>query len=990
MNKQHKKIAYIGLAFLVVLSFLYLSVVQSLIITYFNSSTTAGNISFSGMQNQTFYINISKLASVTYASINLSGLQLFGEHYTTNPNTGRVHGVTRNTTVIFVVTGAASASNVNITLWNSSNPQQLLSSFNVSVAYADGTSPSGGLFYDEAEPDILIIGGMSSEVGGINSVQTVNLTTNSIQSAIGLSGNGHTIGLGKINKTTYVLACYTYSGRRHLYKINSTTSQINWTQCDNNFDNIAVINSTINTDSCTAGESPDLGLIQIQNKIYLNTLSSSKFYARLDIDNPVCNVTNQTLNVYGTFLNFIQTDNITLSSPTLNVLPFPQYYYSNTSLLYGRGAGLTTYEIWNYSYPQDVYLEVGTPDGTREFSSPTEFNSSNNKTANFASTINTYLSSCSTDSTNHCQIPLLFHSNRTGVIQFTDINISYTTSPNVTLTSPANNTAASQNRTFTCNVSDDTYLKNITFWLWNSTSIVNQTSTNISGFSNGTNFIINFTTSATYFWNCLAYNNESNSSFSTTNLTIIVDLVNPAITQNFPTNNRYLPYKNNIGFNCTVDGTNLDTVLLYGNFSDTFALNKTITGITTGSVNTFMLNLTDRNYSWSCYANKTIASTVTPSQSGNFTLTVDSTFPTINISLVTLTTGSQTFTFNHSENDTYLSTCFFSIFNTTGGIDGLNNNVSMSCNGQKSATTSAFGTYSLYSYAQDLAGNINSTNVTMATANTVSAGGGGGALNDNRVSVIGLIPIVSTKNYSDLDREIIFAAINNLCSQKAGKGDIAIIDYSDSCRLTNSDVTIISAKLSSFSIIAQQGDIIQFIDGYYNKRDFQGSETEATIKQYSLFKSVVGTLSSLQINPTSVDSYFIINTNGGIGNVSVNLVANKPIKSCQVLIGGDNVQCLVANSTIKVTYLLQNTTFFNEIVTASVTLLTDAPQDKLESKTIPLTFRVYNAGYKFAGFPAYLVFIVGGIALIFGGIFVYSRVYKGKRSVSLQKLLSSS
>ncbi|MFW5794712.1 MAG: LamG-like jellyroll fold domain-containing protein, partial [Bacillota bacterium] len=79
------------------------------------------------------------------------------------------------------------------------------------------------------------------------------------------------------------------------------------------------------------------------------------------------------------------------------------------------------------------YLEVGTPDGNYEWNQTEELNSTNSpqQTDNFSSSINTYLSSCSEDSEGICQVPLLFHSDSAGLLQTNNININYSNISNV-------------------------------------------------------------------------------------------------------------------------------------------------------------------------------------------------------------------------------------------------------------------------------------------------------------------------------------------------------------------------------------------------------------------------------------------------------------------------------------------------------------------------------------------------------------------------------
>jgi hypothetical protein len=101
-------------------------------------------------------------------------------------------------------------------------------------------------------------------------------------------------------------------------------------------------------------------------------------------------------------------------------------------------------------------------------------------------------------------------------------------SPDVTSVSPAtnyiNDSAATTRINFSCNATDDLQLANISLYLTNSTNqsfALNQTTT-ITGTSNGTSWILNLST-GNYTWNCLAYDNISQSDWSDANRTILLN-----------------------------------------------------------------------------------------------------------------------------------------------------------------------------------------------------------------------------------------------------------------------------------------------------------------------------------------------------------------------------------------------------------------------------------------------------------------------------------
>jgi hypothetical protein len=105
-------------------------------------------------------------------------------------------------------------------------------------------------------------------------------------------------------------------------------------------------------------------------------------------------------------------------------------------------------------------------------------------------------------------------------------SVNDTTNPNVTLVSPAasyanTNVANSLSINFTCNVTDNYLLKNISLYLTDSNNVnfaQNRTAT-INGTTNSSNWTVQLGT-GTYTWNCLAYDNNNNLDWGDNNRTI--------------------------------------------------------------------------------------------------------------------------------------------------------------------------------------------------------------------------------------------------------------------------------------------------------------------------------------------------------------------------------------------------------------------------------------------------------------------------------------
>ena len=127
---------------------------------------------------------------------------------------------------------------------------------------------------------------------------------------------------------------------------------------------------------------------------------------------------------------------------------------------------------------------------------------------------------------------LRFHSKEhTTSAQRPYMNITYTENPSAeppvtVLDYPVNNNVTEDYGviTFGCSGTDNLVLNNVTWYLWNSTdNLDNSSLKNWSGTTNSSSFTHNFTYEDSYVWNCLVYDNDSNSDWGsnfTFNLTI--------------------------------------------------------------------------------------------------------------------------------------------------------------------------------------------------------------------------------------------------------------------------------------------------------------------------------------------------------------------------------------------------------------------------------------------------------------------------------------
>lgn len=382
----------------------------------------------------------------------------------------------------------------------------------------------------------------------------------------------------------------------------------------------------------------------------------------------------------------------------------------------------------SFSYPSNISINIG---NNLSYSYTGIFNQINNRTLNLSSIINSYLNSTYLVGSNYT-IPFVFHSDSAGNLMYSDMNFTGVTYPSINLTFPTNNSVIANNATLNASFSSETLLTNATLYVWNSTGIYNVTNTTITGLTNSSSIFINFTRSDTYKWNYYVCNSYPLCAFATSNSTLYVDNDNPVINQIYPTNNLLIGNGSNVNFNCSATSISLDSMFLYGNFSGTYQLNKTTSGISNGVTNSFKLNLSDGSYLWTCAVNKTSASTIYYGQQGNYTVDIDSIAPSVSITSISTTTGSLIISTLSTETDAHLSSCKYSIYNSGSTIDGGSENVSFTCNSLFLASVTAFGDYSMKVYAIDTLGRESNTTAPFTVSNTgVTTGGGGTQSNNN-------------------------------------------------------------------------------------------------------------------------------------------------------------------------------------------------------------------------------------------------------------------
>lgn len=297
---------------------------------------------------------------------------------------------------------------------------------------------------------------------------------------------------------------------------------------------------------------------------------------------------------------------------------------------------------------------------------------------------------------------------------------------NVSLLSPTNNLFTIQNQTFSCNASAiylNNSLTNVTFYIWNSSVLMYNSSINISGLVNGTIFYYNFTNEGSFNWNCLFMNNVTSQSFASSNYSITYDVSPPNLSIGSPINGSWynaarlnisliengtcLYSLNNGVSNATMNtsdnrnfGAVNSTLLQNGLYNVTFYCNDSAGNRNSSSVINFYTDLTKPN------------------------ATVFEPFPADE----TASSASKIFHYNVSDN-LNISSCSLIL---NGAINLTNSSISNQSINYNFTQTLISGAYTWNINCTDIAGNIGNSSsrsftiTAPATPQSGSSGGGGG------------------------------------------------------------------------------------------------------------------------------------------------------------------------------------------------------------------------------------------------------------------------
>jgi hypothetical protein len=201
------------------------------------------------------------------------------------------------------------------------------------------------------------------------------------------------------------------------------------------------------------------------------------------------------------------------------------------------------------------------------------------------------------------------------------------------------------------------------------------------------------------------YCNDSLNNLGTSSVNFGVRTTPPIISLNYPANSR--SYANSsVQFNYTTFASDgLDTCELWGNWSGAWEKNQSTTTISNGGENYFSVILDGGSYKWNVWCNNTIGQNDFSTQ-GNISFSLDRTAP--NVSFISP-----------------ISTVYNTVIRTISISSGSDANSVWYYNGTSNISYSGStdvrledGSYTFVTYANDSAGNLNSSSVSFIVDST--------------------------------------------------------------------------------------------------------------------------------------------------------------------------------------------------------------------------------------------------------------------------------
>lgn len=249
----------------------------------------------------------------------------------------------------------------------------------------------------------------------------------------------------------------------------------------------------------------------------------------------------------------------------------------------------------------------------------------------------------------------------------------------------------------------------------------------------GTN--ISITNEGLYTLNIFA--NTTNYSNYIEQSSVNIGISKLAVQLNKPNDNQFFNSTNDINFSFTANSIiDIYSCELWGNWTGTFSKNKTFNSVTSGQINSVILNISEGNYYWNAICKDDFG--INYQAFNNYNFGVDLTTPSPKLKNIATSTGSQTINVDVSSGDANPNICKYTITNLSGTIDGLNNNVSFPCDNIFSATVTTYGSFNISFYIEDKVGHSNFTNglFTVSASPPSSPGGGGDNNNQPTIQII--------------------------------------------------------------------------------------------------------------------------------------------------------------------------------------------------------------------------------------------------------------
>jgi hypothetical protein len=443
----------------------------------------------------------------------------------------------------------------------------------------------------------------------------------------------------------------------------------------------------------------------------------------------------------------------------------------------------------------------------------------------------------------------------------------------------------------------------------------------------------------------------------------------PTITLDSPLNNSFLNYKLNVYVNFTATDLNLiDTCELWSDWTGAWHKNQTFNSVASGIQVSTIKNLTDSNWKWNVWCNNTAGQATF--YNSNYTFVTDTIYPVIFQSDIDIdtNTNSKDVIFNVSSfTEANYNNSFYSVYNALGLIESSLENVSLTSSSQMngSFTVSAFSNYVLRVYIRDKANNLNFTDKNFTTSESSSnvGGGGGGGSDVEKIPVLGIDVNGYSRSYSPLEREVIFAKINEKCLKKKSS-IVNIYGFAEKCSLTIEELGRIKIEMGEMGFNIESEDLPIFFKLFKSKDYFQGYETREKIDNYKLFASVLGIPNPLKINPPTLNRPFFILKSSGQITLKYTFSANKDLKSCKVLSETPDLTCNLSNNQVTINYKIDRVNFFNKHFSGKISVSTKAEEKNIEIKDIDIKMQIYNLSFNFIGIPIWIVLIIIFITLL--------------------------